>query len=125
MREFLHATALENGLSGQGAGRRTILECVHETPLILLERLSKETNRKLFLKLESANPTGSMKDRVALYCVQRAEQSGKLGPGATIVESTSGSMGISLAMVGVHTNHPVICVIDPKTTRSSRMLMQK
>jgi N-(2-amino-2-carboxyethyl)-L-glutamate synthase len=125
VRELLQGTVLETALNGQGARPRTILECVHETPLIFLERLSQETNQKLFLKLESANPTGSMKDRVALYCVQRAEESGKLAPGASIVESTSGSMGISLAMVGAHTNHPVICVIDPKATRSSRMFMQR
>jgi N-(2-amino-2-carboxyethyl)-L-glutamate synthase len=124
VQESLQAIDRENGL-GQRSGPQTLLDCIHETPLIPLKRLSSEMNRHFYLKLESANPSGSMKDRVALYCVRRAEQSGRLAPGATIVESTSGSMGISLAMVGAQTGHPVICVIDPKVTRASRMFMQR
>ena len=102
----------------------SILNAVHETPLVALPKLSARLDRHLFLKLESANPTGSMKDRVALHCIDKAIERKRIVPGDVIVESTSGCLGISLAMVGRHRGFHVICVIDPKTTTASRVLMR-
>lgn len=72
---------------------------IGKTPLIKLERLSEPGGAEIFIKYEGANPTGSMKDRMALSMIEGAEQRGELRPGGTIVEYTGGSTGSSLAMV--------------------------
>lgn len=102
---------------------RSILETVHETPLVGLPKLSARTDREIYVKLESSNPGGSMKDRIALFGIEEAERRGDLRPGATIVESTSGSLGTSLAMIGTQKGYGVVCVVDPKTTTANRQLM--
>lgn len=101
----------------------SILETVHETPLVGLPGLSARLNREIYVKLESSNPGGSMKDRIALFGIEQAERRGDLRPGATIVESTSGSLGTSLAIVGPQKGYDVVCVVDPKTTTANRRLM--
>ena len=101
----------------------SILHTVHETPLVGLPRLSARLDRELYVKLESSNPSGSMKDRVALFGIEEAERRGDLRPGATIVESTSGSLGTSLALIGPQRGYHVVCVVDPKTTAANRRLM--
>ena len=101
----------------------SILETVHETPLVGLPRLSARTDRAIYVKLESSNPGGSMKDRIALFGIEEAERRGDLRPGATIVESTSGSLGTSLAMIGAQKGYAVVCVVDPKTTAANKQLM--
>lgn len=101
----------------------SIVETVHETPLVGLPRLSARVDREIYVKLESSNPGGSMKDRIALFGIEEAERRGDLRPGATIVESTSGSLGTSLAMIGPQKGYDVVCVVDPKTTAANRRLM--
>ena len=101
----------------------SILDTVHDTPLVGVPRLSARLGREIYVKLESLNPGGSMKDRIALFGVEEAERRGDLRPGATIVESTSGSLGTSLAIVGAQRGYEVVCVVDPKTTAANKRLM--
>src|SRR5262245_15294162 len=76
-----------------------VAEVIGNTPLIRLERLSRESGVELVAKLEGVNPAGSIKDRIARAMVDDAEQSGQLKPGATLIEPTSGNTGIALAMI--------------------------
>ncbi|MDH4353519.1 MAG: pyridoxal-phosphate dependent enzyme, partial [Actinomycetota bacterium] len=76
----------------------SLLDSVGRTPLVGLPRLSPSADVRLWAKLEDRNPTGSVKDRAALAMVQAAEADGRLTPGCTILEPTSGNTGISLAV---------------------------
>lgn len=76
-----------------------ILDAIGNTPLVDLRRIVPEGSARIVAKLESANPTGSMKDRLARMIVERAAASGRLPPGGTVVEYTAGTTGISLALV--------------------------
>src|SRR5438552_15196423 len=75
------------------------MKAIGNTPLIKLERLAEPGCAEIYLKYEGANPTGSMKDRMALSMIEGAERRGDLRPGGTVVEYTGGSTGSSLAMV--------------------------
>ena len=79
----------------------SVIDLIGNTPLMPLRRVTTAGHAKVLVKLESANPTGSMKDRAALAIVRRAAESGRLIPGGTIVECTSGSTGTSLSSVAV------------------------
>ena len=79
----------------------TILDLVGETPMVKLQRVTKNLKGNYFAKLEAFNPGLSQKDRIALHIVENAEQKGILKKGATIVETTSGNTGYSLAMIGL------------------------
>jgi cysteine synthase A len=81
------------------AGQRTILDAIGHTPIVELQRLGPRAGARVLVKLESANPTGSMKDRMARAIVERAAAGGRLRPGGTVVEYTAGTTGISLAFV--------------------------
>lgn len=85
--------------AGAGAGRPPILETIGHTPVVRLDRLVEPGMAEVWVKLESHNPTGSYKDRMALAMIEGAERSGRLRPGQTVVEYTSGSTGSSLAYV--------------------------
>ena len=78
---------------------RTVLDTIGNTPLVRLRRLVPENGAELWVKLEYLNPTGSMKDRMALSMIEGAERDGKIEPGATVVEYTGGSTGPALALV--------------------------
>lgn len=78
---------------------RNLLQCIGNTPLLRLERMSDPGAAEIFVKWEGANPTGSMKDRMALAMVEGAERRGQLKAGGTVVDYTGGSTGSSLAMV--------------------------
>jgi len=82
-----------------GAAARSILEAIGNTPLVGLQRLAPPGSARVVVKLESANPTGSMKDRVARAMIERAAADGRLAAGGTVVEYTAGTTGISLALV--------------------------
>jgi len=79
--------------------RAGIVDTIGGTPLVELQRLGRETGARLLAKLESRNPCGSVKDRIAAAMIDDAERRGLLGPGGTIVEATSGNTGIALAFV--------------------------
>ncbi|MGI8931736.1 MAG: PLP-dependent cysteine synthase family protein [Sphingomicrobium sp.] len=79
----------------------SVIDLIGDTPLMPLRRVVSPSHARVLVKLESTNPTGSMKDRAALAIVRRAAEDGRLEPGGTIVECTSGSTGTSLASVAV------------------------
>src|SRR5262244_562011 len=76
-----------------------ILQCIGNTTLLPLRRVVPKNGSRILLKLESENPTGSMKDRMALAMVEAAEADGRLKPGGSVVEYTAGSTGVSLSLV--------------------------
>jgi [CysO sulfur-carrier protein]-thiocarboxylate-dependent cysteine synthase len=105
-----------------------LLEAVGDTPLVGLPRLSPRWNGpepvRLWAKLEDRNPTGSIKDRAAFAMIAEAERSGRLAPGATILEPTSGNTGISLAMVARLRGYGLVCVMPENTSAERRMLLE-
>nr|WP_237563526.1 cysteine synthase family protein [Arthrobacter sp. H-02-3] len=103
---------------------RSTIELVGNTPLVRLESLTKGLRSDVYVKLESANPGGSVKDRTALSMVREAERTGALKPGATIVESSSGNTGIGLALIGALTGHPVIVVAGDTTSQEKLALLR-
>src|SRR6266540_6009496 len=78
----------------------TILDLIGRTPVVRINRLNPNPQVRMFAKLEGFNPTGSIKDRIALKMIEQAEREGALRPGKTILEPTSGNTGIGLAMIG-------------------------
>ncbi|MBA2389595.1 MAG: cysteine synthase [Geodermatophilaceae bacterium] len=102
----------------------SLVDSLGGTPLVGLPRLSPSPEVRLWAKLEDRNPTGSIKDRAALYMVEAAEQSGRLVPGATLLEPTSGNTGISLAMVARQRGYRLICVMPENTSVERRQLLE-
>lgn len=94
-----------------------ILETVGNTPLIRLGRLAKGLKPKIYVKAEFFNPGGSVKDRIALSMIEDGERRGKLKPGGTIVEGTSGNTGIGLALVAAQRGYKLIFTITDKQSR--------
>lgn len=102
----------------------SLLDSVGRTPLIGLPRLSPAPDVRLWAKLEDRNPTGSIKDRPALHMIEQAEQEGRLTPGATILEPTSGNTGISLAMAAKLKGYQLVCVMPENTSQERRQLLR-
>jgi len=90
--------------------RQDILECVGNTSLLALRNIMPENGSRILLKLESENPTGSMKDRMALAMIEAAEADGRLRPDGSVVEYTAGSTGVSLALVCAVKAYPLYIV---------------
>jgi cysteine synthase len=86
---------------------RDILERIGNTPLLPLRRILPQNGTRILLKLESENPTGSMKDRMALTMVEAAEADGRLAPGGSVVEYTGGSTGVSLSLICAVKGYPL------------------
>ena len=103
---------------------RSLVEAVGDTPLVGLPTLSLSEDVRLWAKLEDRNPTGSVKDRAAIWMVRAAEQEGRLRPGSTILEPTSGNTGISLAMVAQLRGYELICVMPENTSVERRQLLE-
>ncbi len=101
----------------------SLVESVGRTPLVGLPRLSPSPDVRLWAKLETNNPTGSVKDRAALAMVEAAEKEGLLRPGCTVLEPTSGNTGISLAMVCRLRGYRLICVMPENTSIERRQLL--
>jgi cysteine synthase len=102
----------------------SLLDAFGDTPLVGLPRLSPSEDVRLWAKLEDRNPTGSVKDRAALYMVQAAEKDGLLRSGSVILEPTSGNTGISLAMVAKLRGYRLICVMPENTSIERRQLLE-
>ena len=101
----------------------SFLDAVGGTPLVGLPRLSPAPDVRLWAKLEDRNPTGSIKDRAALAMIRAAEADGRLRPGATILEPTSGNTGISLAMAAKVLGYRLVCVMPENTSTERRELL--
>ncbi len=89
-----------------------ILDTIGNTPLVRIRKLHSNPNVEIFAKLEGFNPTGSIKDRIALKMILQAQADGKLKPGKTIIEATSGNTGIGLAMIGTVLGYEVEIVMS-------------
>ncbi len=89
-----------------------ILETIGDTPMVRINRLSPNPRVNIFAKLEGFNPTGSIKDRIAVHMIEKAEAEGRLTPGKTIIEPTSGNTGIGLAVTGIVKGYPVEIVMS-------------
>lgn len=100
----------------------SILDAVGRTPLVRLSRLHPAGN--LVAKVESMNPGGNVKERVAIAMIDRAEELGLIGPGGTIVEPTSGNTGLGLAMVGAVRGYRVICTVPDKVSEEKIALLR-
>jgi cysteine synthase len=97
--------------------RPHILACIGDTPLVALRHIAPKTGARILLKLESENPTGSMKDRMALAMIEAAEVDGRLEPGGAVVEYTGGSTGTSLALVCAVKGYPLHIVSSDAFTK--------
>src|SRR2546429_5382220 len=106
-------------------GRRfaSILETVGHTPVVRINRLAPE-GVNLYVKIEAFNPLGSVKDRLALGVIEDAERTGKLKPGQTVVEATSGNTGIGLAMVCAAKGYPLVVTMAESFSIERRKLMR-
>jgi cysteine synthase A len=100
---------------------RSILEAVGNTPLI---RLGTMSSGNVFAKADFLNPGGSVKDRVAKHIIESAEKEGRLKPGMTIIEATSGNTGIGLSLVGVQKGYQVICVMPDNMSEERTKIIQ-
>jgi len=102
----------------------SILDCIGNTPLVLLDKINPNPKVRLFGKLEGNNPGGSVKDRIAWYMVKSAEAQGKLAKGSTILEATSGNTGIGLAMVGTARGYKVKLVMPECVSMERRKVLE-
>jgi cysteine synthase B len=101
-----------------------LVQSIGNTPLIELKRLSPKPGVRLWAKLESRNPTGSVKDRVARALIEDAEAKGAIAPGQTILEPTSGNTGISLAMICSRKGYPLKVVMPDNVTPERTQLLR-
>jgi cysteine synthase B len=101
-----------------------IVESIGNTPLVELRRLSPKPGVRVWAKLESRNPTGSVKDRVARSMIEDAEERGAISPGQTILEPTSGNTGISLGMICAHKGYPLKVVMPDNVTPERTQLLE-
>jgi len=100
-----------------------IVQAIGNTPLVELKRLSPKPGVRIYAKLESYNPTGSVKDRVARAMIEDAEEKGAIAPGQTILEPTSGNTGISLAMICSRKGYPLKVVMPDNVTKERTQLL--
>jgi [CysO sulfur-carrier protein]-thiocarboxylate-dependent cysteine synthase len=101
-----------------------LLGLIGNTPLVELPRLSPKPAVRLYAKLEGQNPTGSIKDRVALSMIEKAETTGELEPGRELLEPTSGNTGIALALVAKLKGYRLTCVLPENATEERRRLLR-
>jgi cysteine synthase B len=113
---------VSEGLSQKTA--RSLLDLIGNTPLVELPRLSPKPEVQLYAKLEGQNPTGSIKDRVALALIEDAESRGELESGRELLEPTSGNTGIALALVAKLKGYRLTCVMPENVTEERRRLLQ-
>ena len=102
----------------------SVLDLVGHTPMVRLNRLSPSPRVAIFAKLEGFNPTGSIKDRIALKMIEQAEREGALRPGVTIIEPTSGNTGIGIAMIGAVKGYAVEIVMSEAVSVERRKMIQ-
>src|SRR5438046_6699152 len=101
----------------------SILGTVGNTPAVRVNRLAPD-HVNLYVKLEAFNPLGSVKDRLALGIIEDAERTGRLRPGQSVVEATSGNTGIGLAMVCAQKGYPLVVVMAEHFSGEARQMMR-
>jgi cysteine synthase B len=102
----------------------SVLDLIGRTPMVRIRRLNPNPRVALYAKLEGFNPTGSIKDRIALKMIEQAEREGTLTRGKTILEPTSGNTGIGLAMIGAVKGYPVEIVMSEAVSIERRKMIQ-
>lgn len=103
---------------------QNIDEMIGHTPLFSLPRFVKNQKAHIFAKLEAQNPAGSVKDRAAKYILRAAEESGKLTPGGTVIEATSGNTGIALAALCAAHHYHMICVMPESMSEERKTILK-
>jgi cysteine synthase B len=106
-----------------GTAWQTIDDTVGNTPLVRLKRLPGDTTNVVLCKLEGNNPAGSVKDRPALWMIRKAEERGRIKPGDTLIEATSGNTGIALAMVAAMRGYRMILIMPDDLSAERRASM--
>lgn len=101
---------------------KNILDLIGNTPLVKIQRLNPNPDLEMYVKLEKSNPSGSIKDRIALYMIEQAEKAGQLTSGKTVIEPTSGNTGIGIALVCRAKGYDTVIVM-PETMSMERRQM--
>ncbi|MDD4874571.1 MAG: cysteine synthase family protein, partial [Dehalococcoidales bacterium] len=101
-----------------------ILKTIGNTPIVRINKLNPNKNTAIYAKLEGLNPTGSIKDRIALSMIQQAEIEGRLTKGKTIIEPTSGNTGVALAMIGTIKEYEVEIVMSEAVSVERRQMIK-
>jgi len=101
-----------------------ILDTIGNTPLVKINRLNPNKNCTIYAKIEGTNPTGSIKDRIALSMIEQAEKEGTLKKGKTIIEPTSGNTGVALAMIGVVKGYDVEIVMSDAVSMERQQMIK-
>jgi len=104
--------------------KNNILETIGKTPMVRINRLNPNPDVNIFAKIEGFNPTGSIKDRIAVKMINDAEKDGRLKPGQTIIEPTSGNTGIGLAIIGIVKGYPVEIVMSEAVSMERRKIIR-
>ena len=117
MRNSLRRATAEKGLGNLLGVQQDILRCIGNTSLLALRNVVPDNGARILLKLESENPTGSMKDRMALAMIEAAEADGRLRAGGSVVEYTGGSTGVSLSLVCAVKGYPLHIVTSDAFAR--------
>src|SRR5690242_20825194 len=102
----------------------SVLELVGNTPIVRLQALGRDVQPRLLAKLEYLNPGGSVKDRIGLAMIEKAEQDGKLKPGGTIVEPTSGNTGVGLAIAAAGKGYRCVFVMPDKMSQEKIAMLR-
>lgn len=103
----------------------SILESIGNTPLVQLNRITKGLEAKVSVKLEYLNPSGSLKDRIALKMIEEAEEAGRIKPGCTIVDGSTGNTGIALSFVGTMKGYKVVIFMPEGVSEERTKIMQR
>ncbi len=101
-----------------------ILETIGDTPLVKLNKLTKDVKATVLAKIETTNPGNSVKDRMALKMIEDAEASGLLKPGGTVIEGTSGNTGMGLALACIVKGYKLICVLNDKQSKEKMDILR-
>ena len=104
--------------------RNNILETIGNTPMVRINSLNPNPDVNIYAKLEGFNPSGSIKDRIAVKMIAEAEKEGRLRPGQTIIEPTSGNTGIGLAIIGIVKGYPVEIVMSEAVSMERRKIIR-
>ena len=105
--------------------KNNILETIGNTPLIKLNKITSEIDALVLAKVEYFNPGNSVKDRMAVKMIEDAEKDGRLKPGGTIVEGTSGNTGMGLALAAIVKGYNLICVTTDKQSKEKVDILNK
>ena len=102
-----------------------ILGTIGNTPMVKMNKITKDIDALVLAKYETFNPGNSVKDRMAVKMVEEAEASGKLKPGGTIIEGTSGNTGMGLALAAIVKGYKMVCVLSDKQSKEKIDILKK